>query len=77
MIHEKYNISGLGEVSHYLDQVRDKEEDWRIDFYNTYDELLFTFESDEETLKALKDEDDMYRMITEYMDIAIMMGREV
>lgn len=77
MIHEKYTVSGLGQVSHYLEQMIEVEEDWRLDFYNVYNQLLFTFINDDETLKALKDENDTYQMITEYMDIAIMMGMEL
>lgn len=77
MIHEKHTVSGLGQVSHHLEQMKEVDEDWRIDFYNIYEQLLFTIVSDEETLKALKDENDTYEMITECMDIAIMMGMEL
>lgn len=76
MKHEKYNVSGLNEMCHYLRELRD-ETDWRIDFYNVYDALLMSFISDDETLHILKDEDDTYQMVTESMDIALMMGNEL
>lgn len=79
MIKEKYNISGLGEVCHYLEAIHEKAngEDWQIDFYNTYNDLLFSFENDDETLQALKDENDTYQLVVESMDIAMMMGKEL
>ena len=38
-------------------------------------ELVASFDSDEETMERLKDPDETYAMVTELMDIAMMMGK--
>lgn len=78
MINERYNISGLSEICFHLEKFRDKtDEDWQIDFYNAYDILLFSIENDEDTMEALKDHEETYKMVSEFMDIALMMGNEI
>lgn len=76
MIHDKYTIRSLDDICYYLRKYRRVKEDWRVDFYNMYDNLLLTFESDEETLARMKDDDEMFAMVTEWMDVALMMGKE-
>lgn len=76
MIHDKYAIRSLDDICYYLRKYRRVKEDWRVDFYNMYDNLLLTFESDEETLARMKDDDEMFAMVTEWMDVALMMGKE-
>ncbi len=76
MIHKSYEISGLGDICHHLHEMIDETEDWQLDFYNLYGNLLMTFENDEETLKALEDVEDTYQMVSEAMSIALMMGNE-
>ena len=75
MIHEKFTVTGLEEMVYLLREKKDLT-DWRIDFYNIYGALLLTFDSDEETLARLEDENEAYRMVTEWMDVALMMGKE-
>lgn len=75
MIHDKYTITGLNEMCYHLQKYKDKT-DWRVDFYNIYGALLIPFESDEETLDRLRDEDETYAMVTEWMDVALNMGKE-
>ncbi len=75
MIHEKFTVEGLEEMVYHLREKKDIK-DWRIDFYNIYGALLLTFDSDEETLARLQDENEAYRMVTEWMDVALMMGKE-
>lgn len=75
MIHNKFTITGIEEMVYHLQQYKDKT-DWQVDFYNIYGALLLSFDSDEETLLRLKDEDEAYRMVAEWMDVAIMMGKE-
>ncbi|WMI81203.1 hypothetical protein [Anaerotignum sp. MB30-C6] len=75
MIHEKFTITGIDEMVYHLTLYKDKT-DWQIDFYNIYGALLLSFDSDEETLHRLKDEEEAYRMVTEWMDVALMMGKE-
>ena len=75
MIHDKYKFQDLSEVCYYLRKYRKVTEDWQADFYNMYDELVATFENDEETMERLKDEDETYAMVTEMMDIAMLMGK--
>ncbi len=75
MIHKKHTITGLNEMVYILREYKDKT-DWQIDFYNIYGALLLSFDSDEETLARLRDEDEAYRMVTEWMDVALMLGKE-
>lgn len=76
MVHKKFEISGLGDVCHHLHQMVDIEEDWEVEFYNFDGALLMTFENDDETLKALQDVEETYQMVSEAMDMAMMMGNE-
>ncbi|MDD4844696.1 MAG: hypothetical protein PHU31_10265 [Anaerotignum sp.] len=75
MIHKKHTITGLNEMVYILREYKDKK-DWQIDFYNIYGALLLSFDSDAETLQRLEDEDETYRMVTEWMDVALMLGKE-
>lgn len=75
MTHEKFTIAGLNEMVYHLREYKDKT-DWKIDFYNIYGALLISIDSDEETLERLQDEDEAYKMVTEWMDVALMMGKE-
>ncbi|MDD3393658.1 MAG: hypothetical protein EOM28_07550 [Clostridia bacterium] len=75
MTHKKLTITGLNEMVYHLREYKDKT-DWQIDFYNIYGALLLSFDSDEETLQRLQDEDEAYKMVTEWMDVALMMGKE-
>ncbi len=63
-------------MAYYLKKYRRVREDWRVDFYNEFDTLLLTFENDEETVERMKDDDELYAMVTEWMDVALMMGKE-
>lgn len=76
MIHDRYNIHSLDDICYYLKKYRRVREDWRVDFYNEFDTLLLTFENDEETVERMKDDDELYAMVTEWMDVALMMGKE-
>lgn len=76
MIHDKFRIHSLDDICYYLKKYRRVREDWRVDFYNDYDSLLLTFENDEETVERMKDDDELYAMVTEWMDVALMMGKE-
>ena len=71
---DKYVISGINEIWYHLKQYKDREDDWRADFYDSEDQLICSFESDPETMARLQDEDDTYALVTEMVDIAIMMG---
>lgn len=75
MTYEQFTITGLNEMVYHLRKYKDLT-DWQVDFYNVYGALLLSFESDEETLERLKDEEEAYRMVTEWMDVALMMGKE-
>lgn len=76
MIHDKYTIRSLDDICYHLKKYRRVREDWRGDFYNEFDALLLTFENDEETLERMKNDDELYAMVTEWMDVALMMGKE-
>lgn len=75
MTHEKFTIQGIDEMVYHLRKFK-KKTDWQIDFYNIYGALLLSFDSDEETLNRLKDDNETYKMVTEWMDVALMMGKE-
>ncbi len=75
MTHDKYTIQGVNEMCEHLLDYKDKT-DWQVDFYNLYNNLLLTFESDEETLANLQDPTTAYNMVVEWMDVALMMGKE-
>ena len=76
MIHDIFTIRSLDDICYYLKKYRRVREDWRVDFYNEFDTLLLTFENDEETVERMKDDDELYAMVTEWMDVAPMMGKE-
>lgn len=75
MIHDQYKFQDLSEVCYHLRKYKNVTEEWQVDFYNMYGELVASFDSDEETMERLKDEDETYTMVTELMDIAMMMGK--
>ena len=76
MIHDRFTIHSLDDICYYLRKYRRVREDWRVDFYNEFDTLLLTFENDEETVERMKDDDELDAMVTEWMDVALMMGKE-
>ena len=76
MIPDRFTIRSLDDICYYLKKYRRVREDWRVDFYNEFDTLLLTFENDEETVERMKDDDELYAMVTEWMDVALMMGKE-
>ena len=76
MIHDKYTISGLGEICNHLQKYKDLTEPWKADFYNVFGGHIFQLEGDEETMERLQDDDDTYTMVTEIMDVALSMGRQ-
>lgn len=76
MIHDRFTIRSLDDICYCLKKYRRVREDWRVDFYNEFDTLLLTFENDEETVERMKDDDELYAMVTEWMDVALMMGKE-
>ena len=76
MIHDRFTIRSLDDICEYLKKYRRVREDWRVDFYNEFDTLLLTFENDEETVERMKDDDELYAMVTEWMDVALIMGKE-
>jgi len=76
MIHDKYTITGLGEICYHLSKYKHLKEDWKADFYNVYGSHLLHFENDEETMERLQNEDETYTMVTEWMDVALAMGKQ-
>ena len=76
MIHDKYTITGIGEICYHLSKYKDCKEAWQVDFFNCFDQPLVVFESDEETITALQDEDETYTMVTLIVDLAMSMGRQ-
>ena len=75
MRHDKYRYSNTEEIVWYLKKYRRVQEDWQADFYDEYGRHMLTFESDEETLEALKDDDDLYAMVAEWLDFATIANR--
>lgn len=75
MKHDTYQFQDLSEVCYHLRKYKDCTEPWQADFCNMYGELVASFDSDEETMERLQDEDETYAMVTELMDIAMMMGK--
>lgn len=73
MTHDSFTISTIGDICNELFAYKDKT-DWQVDFYDIDHILICTFSSDEETLGRMQDIDDLYQMVTEEIDIAIMMG---
>ena len=76
MIHDKYRYSNTEEIVYYLKKYRRVQEDWQADFYDEYGRHMLTFESDEDTLEALHDEDKLYNMVAEWLDFALMVSPE-
>ena len=74
MRHDKYRYSNTEEIVWYLKKYRRVHVDWQADFYDEYGRNKLTFESDEETLEALKDDDDLYAMVAEWLDFALMVS---
>ena len=51
-------------------------EEWQADFYDEYGRHMLTFESDEDTLEALQDDDALYQLVAEWLDFALMVSPE-
>ena len=73
---DKYIIKDIGGICHYLLKYRGRTDEWQADFYNLEDVYICSFMGDEETRKAILDDDTLYEMVTEMVDIVIMMGNE-
>ena len=69
----KYVVSGVNEIWYYLKKYKKRTDEWRADFYDADDQLICSFESDEETMERLKSDEETYAMVTEMVDIAINM----
>lgn len=76
MTPDKYTIRKFGDIYTHLAKYRDRTDPWQADFYDIDDIYLCSFESDEETMEALQDDDALYAMVTEMVDFAMMMGKE-
>ena len=63
---DKYVVSGINEIWYHLKKYQKRTDDWRADFY-------CSFEGDEETMERLKSDEETYAMVTEMVDIAINM----
>ena len=74
MRHDQYRYTNTEEIVWHLKKYRNVDEDWQADFYDAYGRHMLTFESDEETLEALRDEDEIYRMVAEWLDFALMVS---
>ena len=74
MMIDKYVISGINEIWYHLKKYKDRTDEWRADFYDAEEQLIFSFEGDEETMERLKSDEETYAMVTEMVDVAIMMG---
>ncbi len=71
---DRYVISSLDELYYHLRQYKDRKDPWEAAFYNVDRDLLFTVESDEETMEALQDINATYELATQLLDMAMMMG---
>ncbi len=76
MKHDKYRYTNTEEVVWYLKKYRRVDEEWQADFYDEYGRHMLTFESDEDTLEALQDDDTLYQMVAEWLDFALMVSPE-
>lgn len=76
MTPDKYNILKIGDIWAHLLKYRGRPTPWQADFYDIDDIYLCSFESDEETLEALEDDDALYALVTEVMDFTLMLGKE-
>ena len=63
MMIDKYVISGINEIWYHLKKYKDRTDEWRADFYDAEEQLICSFEGEE-----------TYAMVTEMVDVAIMMG---
>lgn len=71
---DKYVISGINEIWYYLKKYKDRTDDWRADFYDADGQLICCFEGDEETMEKLKTDEGTFELVTQMVDVAIMMG---
>ena len=71
---DKYVVSGINEIWYHLRKYKDRTDEWRADFYDNDQQFLRSFEGDEETMERLKTDEETYALVTEMMDVAIMMG---
>lgn len=76
MRHDRYSIQNLPEICYHLSKYRKEAQDWQADFYDMEDNLICSFDSDDETRQRIQDDNSLYEMVTEMMDIAMMMGKE-
>lgn len=74
MKHDKYRYSNTEEIVWHLKKYRRVDEDWQVDFYDEYGRHMLTFENDEETLEALKDDDALYTLVSQWLDFALMVS---
>ena len=70
---DKYVIRGINEIWYHLKKYKDRTDVWRADFYDEEEQLICSFEGDEETMERLKSDEETYAMVTEMVDIAINM----
>ena len=71
---DKYVVSGINEIWYHLRKYKNRTDEWRADCYDSEDQFLCSFEGDEETMERLKTDEETYALVTEVMDVAIMMG---
>ncbi len=76
MRQDKYRYTNTEEIVYYLKKYCRVNEAWRADFYDEYGRHMLTFESDEETLDALQNEDKLYALVAEMLDFAMMVQPE-
>ena len=74
MMIDKYIVSGINEIWYYLKKYNKWTDEWRADFYDAEGQLICSFEGDEETMERLKSDEETYALVTEMVDVAIMMG---
>ena len=70
---DKYVVSVINEIWYHLKKYQKRTDDWRADFYDADEQLICSFEGDEETMERLKSDEETYAMVTEMVDIAINM----
>lgn len=73
---DRYTISEIAGICYYLSQYRGRTDEWEADFYDTQGNHICNFSGDEETRQAILDDDSLYQMVTEMIDLVIMMGTE-
>ena len=61
---DKYVIRGINEIWYHLKKYKDRTDEWRADFYDEEEQLICSFEGDEETMERLKSDEETYAMVT-------------